>query len=838
MKKQTSPNIKAHLIRSAFYVLLLLAVCVIPFALAQRGAGKRAFVPRVPRGTCPTPWTLVNGMLPVDITYNAGASDGTFFYSISGFTFSTFTTVTGVNRYDPVADSWTAMADIPLGALGHVAVYYPPTNKIYVFGGEDPFGNNFNNTQIYDIASNSWTAGAPMPDVGSFMATGYVPSTGFIYIISGYNTGFIGSEQPRTWQYDPAADSWTDLTGTVPFPHPSGGMSYGVINNKVYIAGGRDSSGNTINLTWEFDPSVPAYTAKANMPGTQPNQAAGAVALNALFVFGGGNPFLAAGTTAATKAPAASSTGTSGTSKVTSGRNNTTRVSNKVAADFRTTAFPIAVSRATGKDRPLIPETTNHTWVYNPAADQWTTSANMNEVRSGLAGGYISGSNQIMAAGGYNGFDLSDAEVLTPCIPAPTPTPTPCPPTPTPSPPCGLVIGDGLTIGFAPNGYQQIASNIVNYTFSSSVNAPNDYAIFETHNPWGGTVVKDAITGAGHTYSVFTPCDLAGFDFSQYRVVVLNWDDTFVSPFLDSYTAALPLLEAYSAGGGVVWVQGAIQSFGGDCYPLPFGGQSCQDFGAEDPIVDICSPMMAGIPNPIIGNFASHVSSTGLPGAAHIVVINDSDSNPVLYDLKCQTASPTPTPPPPLCPTRLIANGGFERGNFSDWVIDGTNPSPVVTNAIAKSGRFSAFMGGYPPGLQFCGFGTEVGGDSSCYAEFGPVPAGATLSFWHWDCSSDSIFFDWQDAYITDTQGNILDTIYHQCSNGECWINQTWDLSPWVGQTIRVKFLVHGDTASDLTSMAVDDVRVNVPGPCLATPTPTPRATPTPRSSPTPPPRP
>ena len=36
MKKQINPTIKAHLIRSAFYVLLLLAVCVIPFALAQR----------------------------------------------------------------------------------------------------------------------------------------------------------------------------------------------------------------------------------------------------------------------------------------------------------------------------------------------------------------------------------------------------------------------------------------------------------------------------------------------------------------------------------------------------------------------------------------------------------------------------------------------------------------------------------------------------------------------------------------------------------------------------------------------------------------------------------
>ena len=42
MKKQINPTIKAHLIRSAFYVLLLLAVCVIPFALARERSHRTA----------------------------------------------------------------------------------------------------------------------------------------------------------------------------------------------------------------------------------------------------------------------------------------------------------------------------------------------------------------------------------------------------------------------------------------------------------------------------------------------------------------------------------------------------------------------------------------------------------------------------------------------------------------------------------------------------------------------------------------------------------------------------------------------------------------------------
>ena len=44
MKKQINPSIKGQILRSAFIVLSLVAVCVIPFALAQsrsRGTAKR-----------------------------------------------------------------------------------------------------------------------------------------------------------------------------------------------------------------------------------------------------------------------------------------------------------------------------------------------------------------------------------------------------------------------------------------------------------------------------------------------------------------------------------------------------------------------------------------------------------------------------------------------------------------------------------------------------------------------------------------------------------------------------------------------------------------------------
>ncbi len=225
-------------------------------------------------------------------------------------------------------------------------------------------------------------------------------------------------------------------------------------------------------------------------------------------------------------------------------------------------------------------------------------------------------------------------------------------------PGCGLVVASGLVLGFLPWNYTQIANNTVQYTFDASQPAPADFAIFQTHDPWGATVVKGAITANGHTYSVFTPAQLTGFNFNDYRVVVLNWDDHFLTDFISPYESAIPALEAYVATGGVLWVQGGIQGSVGDNYPMPFGGEGLgADYSPSDWILDPSSPMMLGVPNPITGNSASHVSFSGLPGRAHAVVTkSDQNGLPVIYDIPATdtcgaTPSPTPTATPSTTPT-------------------------------------------------------------------------------------------------------------------------------------------------------------------------------------------
>jgi len=116
---------------------------------------------------------------------------------------------------------------------------------------------------------------------------------------------------------------------------------------------------------------------------------------------------------------------------------------------------------------------------------------------------------------------------------------------------------------------------------------------------------------------------------------------------------------------------------------LPFGGQSNFDLSSSDPIVDPSSPMVAGVPSPITGNFASNASDQDLPEDAHVVVVNcqdeqgggencdgdgggEDDQNPVLYELRRgASCTPTPTPTPGAC----VRGQGFWKNHPDQWPV-------------------------------------------------------------------------------------------------------------------------------------------------------------------------
>jgi N-acetylneuraminic acid mutarotase len=90
----------------------------------------------------------IRAPLPLDLYGGTAASNGTYAYVAGGYSFSTSQTLDTLFRFDPASNTWTTLASMPTAAIMASAVYYPPTNKIYVFGGEDAVsGTNYSITR-------------------------------------------------------------------------------------------------------------------------------------------------------------------------------------------------------------------------------------------------------------------------------------------------------------------------------------------------------------------------------------------------------------------------------------------------------------------------------------------------------------------------------------------------------------------------------------------------------------------------------------------------------------------------------------------------------------------
>ena len=153
--------------------------------------------------------------------------------------------------------------------------------------------------------------------------------------------------------------------------------------------------------------------------------------------------------------------------------------------------------------------------------------------------------------------------------------------------------------------------------------------------------------------------------------------------------------------------------------------------------------------------------------------------------------------------SNLIQNGGFETGSFTDWTIAGP-VKPTVTTAQAHSGKYSALLGKTTE--------PEVDGNSSIYQTI-TIPSTAneaTLTFWYWPGTDDTISYAYQEALIQNTSGTTLATALKVASNTKKWTQVTYNLTSYKGKTIRIYLAVHGNGYSDYVYMYVDDVSVSI----------------------------
>jgi hypothetical protein len=153
--------------------------------------------------------------------------------------------------------------------------------------------------------------------------------------------------------------------------------------------------------------------------------------------------------------------------------------------------------------------------------------------------------------------------------------------------------------------------------------------------------------------------------------------------------------------------------------------------------------------------------------------------------------------------TQLLLNPGFESGNVN-W----TASTSVITTATAEpahTGSWKAWLDGY-----------GVATTDTLYQQVA-IPSTittATLSFWlHIDTAetTTTITYDTLKLQVTNSSGTVLSTLmtYSNLDHNTGYAQQTYDLSSFKGQTIRV-LLTGVEDSQKQTSFVVDDFTLNV----------------------------
>jgi hypothetical protein len=176
----------------------------------------------------------------------------------------------------------------------------------------------------------------------------------------------------------------------------------------------------------------------------------------------------------------------------------------------------------------------------------------------------------------------------------------------------------------------------------------------------------------------------------------------------------------------------------------------------------------------------------------------------------------------PDASANVVANPGFETGAFSPWASCGTVNDTAISSAQAHSGSYSALIGSTAK--------PEINGTAGI-CQTVTVPSAATLTFWVYEGTTDTISYVDQEADILSTTGAQIAQLYAEAKTTSGWVEKTFSLASYAGETIELYFGVKGNGYSkDYVYEYLDDVSLSGSG-ATASPSASPSAAPTPTAS-------
>ncbi|WVQ73192.1 hypothetical protein IAR50_002757 [Cryptococcus sp. DSM 104548] len=200
----------------------------------------------------------------------------------------------GLYVLDLRSQEWTLLpvARGPVGRYGHAVCMVE--SKFYVFGGQAD-GAFMNDMWSYDIKQLTspdtpqvWeqvTYTTPPPPA----RTGHVlvsSSNGKIYLFGGTDGNYHYND---TWSFDPATGAWSELTCIGFIPLPREGHAAAIVDDTIYVFGGRDVKGKDLGDLSAFKLSNQRWYMFQNM-GPAPTARSGHAMVSAhgkIFIVGG-----------------------------------------------------------------------------------------------------------------------------------------------------------------------------------------------------------------------------------------------------------------------------------------------------------------------------------------------------------------------------------------------------------------------------------------------------------------------------------------------------------------------------------------------------------------------
>ena len=148
-----------------------------------------------------------------------------------------------------------------------------------------------------------------------------------------------------------------------------------------------------------------------------------------------------------------------------------------------------------------------------------------------------------------------------------------------------------------------------------------NYLVFMDNLPWGSTAIQDILTAKGETFTVLNSSAMYTEDFSDYDVIIITSDQ--VATFYVDFQANFPKFVTFVTAGGTLEIHAATcgwNSPGCQSVPLPGGVFTTSGvFNNDNLVVDASNPIVAGVPSPFTGTYASHGYFNNLVAGTDII---------------------------------------------------------------------------------------------------------------------------------------------------------------------------------------------------------------------------